>query len=161
MTKPTRPLALILGSLSLLAACVADSEATPSGELLFELGDEEVQLIHANYLADEDIEQVRAKLTAPFDCELYGDLCGYVGRDAAIELTERQVEMALAGASRDEISAYLDVALAEASEARRELEAELVTRANATTRDWGVEVLSVQVQEIDARIVAPPGFDPR
>lgn len=125
MTNQTRSLSLTLLALPLLFVACVDESDPPTGELLFGLDDEQVELIHANYLADEDLEQVRAKLTAPFDCTLYADLCEHIGHDAAIELTAQQVEQALAGASLDDIEAELARTLAEASKARLDYEATL------------------------------------
>lgn len=127
MTNTTRLLTLMLLCAPVLTGgCMADAEdGAPDGELLFNLSETDVQRIHTDYLHEEDFEATRDRLTAPFDCALYGDLCLDVGRDAAIEITERQVEQALAGVSLDEINEELDAAITQASEERRLLEAEL------------------------------------
>ncbi len=101
----------------------ADSEhASAEGQLLFDITEAELLAIHDNYLPDEDLELTRARLTAPFDCALYDDLCEQVGRDAAIEITARQVDLALEGAGIEEIETELEGWISEASAARRELE---------------------------------------
>lgn len=69
--------------------------------------------------------------------------------EQAATAVEEAVSSALSSATMTELGAMRD-----------DLETELVTRANATTRRWGVEVLSTLVQEIDARVVVPPGLDP-
>jgi hypothetical protein len=128
MDTPTRSpslLALLLASPLLATACVPESDETHADELLFELSEDEVLAIHEAYLPTEDYELTLAKLTAPFDCSLYGDLCEQVGIDAAIAITEHQVELALTGASLDEINAELGVTLAEASAERRAIAAAL------------------------------------
>lgn len=92
---------LSLAVLSPLAACaeVAD-EQTP---LLFGLTEVDVQQIHDTYHPAESISIMRAQLAAPFDCAAYGELCEELGPDAALAMTEQQVELALAGTPRDEI----------------------------------------------------------
>jgi hypothetical protein len=99
------------------AGCTGDSvdPETEDGQLLFNLSEDELLAIHDTYLADEDLELTRARLTAPFDCDLYDDLCAEVGRDAAIELTAQQVDLALEGASLATIEAELWHGVAEAS----------------------------------------------
>lgn len=43
----------------------------------------------------------------PFDCANYGDMCKYVGPDAAYAITEESYHLGLAGATREEIDAFL------------------------------------------------------
>jgi hypothetical protein len=116
--------AVLLVAPLLATACVDEvDQDSPAGELLFNLSEDDVQLIHDEYLAGEDYELTLARLSAPFDCSLYAGLCAQVGRDAAIVLTERQVEQALAGVPVDEISAETQAGITEASEIRRAIEA--------------------------------------
>jgi hypothetical protein len=106
-----------------VAGCVGDSaDSAEDGELLFNLTEAELLAIHDTYLPDEDLELTRARLTAPFDCALYDDFCVEVGRDAAIELTARQVELALEGAPLEVIEADLREGIAEASALWSEVE---------------------------------------
>jgi hypothetical protein len=113
------PLRTLLLAAPLLAAACASESDREEGELLFGLSEADVVLIHDNYLPSEDYELTLARLTAPFDCSLYAELCDQVGVEAAIDITARQVEQALAGASLDEINAELGAAIAEASAERR------------------------------------------
>ncbi|MCH9681754.1 MAG: hypothetical protein K0V04_10000 [Deltaproteobacteria bacterium] len=116
--------ALMVGALSSCIAGTAcdvaepgDSAETPRGALLFELTEAEVEQIHLAYLADEPLQMTQARLTAPFNCALYDDFCRQVGRDAAIEITWQQVDLALDGATMEEIEQHVRAAIDEASDA--------------------------------------------
>lgn len=166
MTTPTRALSLLLLTLPVLAAgCVAESEQdVPDGALLFELDDEDVRQIHADYLADEDLDLVRARVTAPFDCSLFGDMCTQVGRDAAIEITGQQVEQMLTGASLEEIEAYLAEAIPAASKAWRELEATLSDDEVETFRgssDWATRTKGEYRLRVQNGLTTPLAGDRR
>jgi hypothetical protein len=112
---------------------------TPRGALLYDLSEAQLEEIHAAYLPEEDIELTRARLTAPFDCSLYGQFCEQVGRDAAYEITGEMVDLALEGVANEEIQAHLDtrideaVALADEAEARGE-------DTFRTSGDWVTQV---------------------
>lgn len=101
-----------------LGACAAEEslEAEERGGLMFGLEPEDVDQIHAEYLADEDIGFTEAQLTAPFDCSLYGDLCDLAGPTGAKMLTGEVVDMALEGAPAEEIDELIDVRLDEIME---------------------------------------------
>ncbi|EDM77223.1 hypothetical protein PPSIR1_26778 [Plesiocystis pacifica SIR-1] len=100
-----------------------DGETQP-GELLFDLEEDELARIHATYLGEEDIALTRDRLTAPFDCELYDDLCAQVGEQVAYELTGELVDLALEGVSLEELEAYTDARIDEAVALADELEAQ-------------------------------------
>lgn len=113
----------ILASLvSLSLACGVDVEDPTTDDtrdaLLFGLTDEDVEQIHADYAADEDIEALEERLTAPFDCGLYGDFCAQVGAEAAEDITEQMVLMALDEVPLAEIEAQSDVLISEAMDVR-------------------------------------------
>lgn len=98
-------LLLSLAVLSPLAGCTdAAEDSTP---LLFGLTNADVQQLHDAYVPAEPIAMTRARLAAPFDCARYDDLCGQVGADAALAITERQVELARSGAAIVEIERTL------------------------------------------------------
>ena len=97
----------------------ADAAAEPRGALLFDLTEDELQEIHATYLADEDLALTRSRLTAPFDCPLYGDFCEEVGAEAAERITGEMIDLAREGAPVEEIEALLE---ARSLEAVRELD---------------------------------------
>ena len=99
-----------LGALLLLGACdTAETiDAEERGGLLYGLELEDVEQIHAEYLEDEDLQITVDRLTAPFDCSLYGDLCDLVGRDGAEELTAEIVDLALDGVPSNDIDAHID-----------------------------------------------------
>ncbi len=106
-----------LAVLCLVATACSIEEAGDSevrdGTLLFGLEDQDVVQLHESYLAGEDIELTFARLTAPFDCGLYDDLCAQIGREAAIEFTADLVDLGLDGASPEEIDAFMDQRLDE------------------------------------------------
>ncbi|MEM7151297.1 MAG: hypothetical protein AAF799_00570 [Myxococcota bacterium] len=115
--------ALTLG----LGALACDPEGSPDDSdardgLLFGLHDSDVVALHDRYLPDEDLGLTFDRLTAPFDCSLYGDLCAQVGEDQAIEITEELVELGLDGASPEQIDAFLDQRTDEAMDLRAESE---------------------------------------
>jgi hypothetical protein len=130
MTKPT------LTKLAALSLCTAVMSACdpgespdldrPRGALLYDLSEAQLDEIHAAYLAEEDIELTRARLTAPFDCSLYDQFCEQVGPEAAYEITGEMVDLALEGATLEDIEAHFDarvdeaVALADEAEAQGE-----------------------------------------
>lgn len=132
---------LLLAALCSTGALACDSTTEPSddardarGGLLFDLTEEELVQIHATYVPDEDIELTRARLTAPFECSLYGDFCDEVGADAAEAITGETIDLAREGAPIEEIQALLDTRI---EAAVRELdpealEAELVFRGSSS-----------------------------
>ena len=126
---------LALCAVSLLACTegLDHEEDTPRGALLFDLSEAELEQIHAGYLADEDIELTRARLTAPFDCSLYDQFCDQVGPDAAYAITGEIVDMALDGAAIEAIDAHVDARIAEAVALADEVEA----AGQETFRDAG------------------------
>jgi len=75
---------------------------------MFGREDEDVLMIHDTYLVDEPLDLTTGRLTAPFDCSLDDDLCVLIGREAAIEFTAEVVDLALDGASIEEIEAFND-----------------------------------------------------
>ncbi len=118
---------LVLVALCFVASACSDTEShddtTPRGALLFDLTTEDIQSIHDRYVADEDMELTTARLTAPFDCALYDDLCAQIGTEQAIDFTEQLVELALEGASDDEVHAFSDAYLMDAMDLRDDIEA--------------------------------------
>lgn len=98
---------LLVTLLSSALGCDADDPDLADGELLFGLTPAQVELIHETYLPDEDLAATRARLTAPFDCDLYDDMCEAIGREAAIDITARQVDLALAGVGPEEMATQL------------------------------------------------------
>lgn len=96
--------------LTLSGACdSAESiDSEQRGGLLFELELDDVEQIHESYLPGEAIEGTLNRLTAPFDCSLYGDLCDVVGPEGAEELTGELVDMALDGAEEQDIEEHID-----------------------------------------------------
>lgn len=119
MTKQTLiTLAASSLCLTLLGGCDPGTGAdadTPRGALLFDLSEAEVEQIHTNYADDEALETFRARLTAPFDCSLYGQFCEQVGPDAAYMITGEMVDLALEGAADDDIQAHVDLRTQEAT----------------------------------------------
>jgi len=89
-----------------------DDESERSG-LLFGLQDEDVVQLHERYLGDEDVQLTVDRLSAPFDCSLYDDLCEQIGRDRAIEFTSDLVDLGLDGASDEEVRSFIDQRLDE------------------------------------------------
>ena len=131
---------LTLAALCSIGMLGCDSTTEPAdaqearGGLLFDLTEEELVEIHATYVPEEDIELTRARLTAPFDCPLYGDFCDEVGAEAAERITGEMIDLAREGAPVEEIEALLET---RSQEAVRELDpealaAEPVFRANGT-----------------------------
>ena len=98
------PSALLL---TLAVGCDApvDDASEQREGLLFDLTQSDVQQLHDRYVPDEDIDLTTARLTAPFDCALYDDLCDQVSRADAIAFTEGLVGLALSEATDEEISA--------------------------------------------------------
>jgi hypothetical protein len=132
---------LILAALCSTGVLACDSTTEPADDaqdardgLLFDLTEEEVVQIHATYLADEDLELTRARLTAPFDCSLYDDFCDEVGAEAAEAITGETIDLAREGAPIEEIQALLDTRIDEAvSELDPEaLEAEISFRGSTS-----------------------------
>jgi hypothetical protein len=119
MTKPTlTKLAALCLSTVVMSACDPGEDPdldTPRGALLYDLSEAQLEEIHAAYLAEEDIELTRARLTAPFDCSLYDQFCEQVGPEAAYEITGEMVDLALEGASPEDIEAHLDARIDEAA----------------------------------------------
>jgi hypothetical protein len=115
-------------------ACDADEvamvEDTARGALMFDLTDDDVVELHDRYLRGEDIELLRAQLTAPFDCTRFGDFCEQVGEAAALEITARQVELALEGVSDEELAAQLADWTRAAMAEREDRDDELTFRSN-------------------------------
>lgn len=123
-----------------MLGCDSTSEPSDDGQesrdgLLFDLTEEELVQIHATYLADEDIELTRARLTAPFECSLYDDFCDEVGAEAAEAITGETIDLAREGAPIEEIQALLDARINEAVAAldHEAMEAELVFRGSSST----------------------------
>lgn len=133
MTIPTLTKIAALSLVTLVTgACVADDDLdldAPRGALLYDLNESELEQLHANYAADEDLELFRERLTAPFDCSFYDDFCTQVGRDAAYLITGEMVDLAFEGVSAtaidDHVSARIDeaAALADAVEGDDEFRA--------------------------------------
>ncbi len=105
--------------LSLSAACGASTDdATEQREgLLFGLTQDDVQQLHDEYTPDEDIDLTTARLTAPFDCALYDDLCEQISEADAIAFTEQLVDLGLSGASPQDVEAFSDEFLSAAMDA--------------------------------------------
>lgn len=114
-TTPTSVASKLLSALALVGlisatACDGQDASEPENAdaaLLFDLTEQQVEAIHAAYLPEEALAQTHARLTAPFDCDLYDDMCVQVGREAAIDLTSRQVDLALEGVSPEEMEVQL------------------------------------------------------
>lgn len=150
MKQPTTTLLLAALTLAALGCDPGTDDAggqTPRGALLFELTDDDVEAIHAAYVPEEDVELLRARLTAPFDCGLYDDFCAQVGADAAEAITGEVVELALDGAAIEDIDAHLAVRIEEAKALADEDEAagELTFRGSGPwttdqTGDWRLQV---------------------
>ncbi len=104
---------------TLFCACDASTgEALEQREgLLFGLTQDDVQELHDRYVPEEEIELTTARLTAPFDCALYDDLCDQVSREDAIAFTAELVDLGLAGATEEEIEEFSDGFLDEAMDA--------------------------------------------
>ena len=96
---------MTLGLAVLTAGCDGPdpAESEPRGGLLFGLEDADIAQIHAEYLDGEDTEFTTERLTSPFDCWLYGDLCDLVGATGAETLTGESVDMALEGVAVERI----------------------------------------------------------
>ncbi len=75
---------------------------------MFGLEEPDVVQLHADYLGDEDIALTTDRLTAPFNCTLYDDLCDQIGREMAIAFTAEVVDLALGGATPEEIDEFND-----------------------------------------------------
>ena len=104
MTTSKPSTLMLLTAIASLCAMACDAPApTPEdlrdGELMFDLDDEEIAEFHELYVGTDDLELTRERLTAPFDCSLFDDFCAQVGRDAAIEISGMQVELARDGVS--------------------------------------------------------------
>lgn len=114
---------LLFVASSVLSGCAdMGDDATERGQLMFDLTHEEVQELHRQYLADEPVDLTFARLTAPFDCTLYGDLCVQVGDGAAVQIIAEQVEMARRGETVEHIDQTFEMATDEAMELLEELE---------------------------------------
>ena len=92
-------------------------DAEQRGGLLYGLELEEVEQLHEAYLADAALESTIERLSAPFDCSLYGDLCDVVGRDGAKDLTGELVDLALDGADPQDIEDHIDARVDELADA--------------------------------------------
>ncbi|MDC0675328.1 hypothetical protein [Nannocystis radixulma] len=132
---------LALAALGVLGVLGCDPTREPvddaqeaRGGLLFDLTEEELVQIHATYLAEEDLELTRARLTVPFDCSLYDDFCDEVGAEAAEAITGETIDLARVGAPIEEIQALLDARIEEAvGELDPEaLEAEIAFRGSSS-----------------------------
>jgi hypothetical protein len=132
---------LILAALCSIGMLGCDPASEPSDDaqeardgLLFDLTEEELAEIHATYVPEEDIELTRARLSAPFECSLYGDFCDEVGAEAAEAITGETIDLAREGAPIEEIQALLDTRIDEAvSELDPEaLEAEISFRGSTS-----------------------------
>lgn len=136
-----RILAFAALSMAALSACGADGEAdlTRSGELMFGLNDGDVEQIHARYLEDEDIDLTFARLTAPFDCELYDDLCEQVGETQALAITGELVDLALDEATPDTIDSYLDERLLDAMAENETPDTEDVAFRASSQSNWAYD----------------------
>lgn len=97
----------------------ADEAQTQREGLLFGLESSDLETLQT-YVPDEDPAALEARLTAPFACSQYGDLCDAIGRGRAIEYTGSLVDMALEHAAIEDIEAfsqtYLDQAMSEHAE---------------------------------------------
>lgn len=131
---PQRTSILGLLLVAAIAGCAAD--ASEDGELreglMFGLEDADVVQIHAGYLGEEDITLTTDRLTAPFDCTLYDNLCDQIGREAAIEFTAEVVDLALEGATPEEIDAFNDDFLMRAMDEYEPEESDTVLRASGS-----------------------------
>ena len=109
-------LSLSLASLLILtSACSSDEPGqTSRSGYLFDLSEEDIEELHDAYLPDEPIEETFARLSAPFDCTQYDDLCEQVGRDAAIRITAQLVDLSLDGEDIEVIDTQLSEWLNEA-----------------------------------------------
>ncbi|MEM7159058.1 MAG: hypothetical protein AAF799_39845 [Myxococcota bacterium] len=123
-----------------------EDEAPRDGELMFELDEEELVAFHETYVANGDLELTRERLTAPFECGLYGDFCDQVGRDAAIEISGQQVELAREGVSLEEMNAQTLGLIAEAMEVYEPDDEDISFRgtSNWSTRTKGDNRLRVR-----------------
>lgn len=105
-------------TLAILAITACDAEPNDDelrdGELMFDLSEDDLIQFHDTYVPDEDLELTRARMTAPFDCAVFGDFCAQVGREAAIEITARQVDLSLEGAPVEEMNSRTAAWIAEA-----------------------------------------------
>lgn len=150
MKRPTTTLLLATLTLAGLGCDPGSDDAspeTPRGALLFELTEADVEAIHAAYVPDEDLELLRARLTAPFDCGLYDDFCAQVGPEAAEVITGEVVELALDGEPIEDIDAHLALRIEEEQAQADEAEAagELTFRGSGSwatdqVGDWRLQV---------------------
>jgi hypothetical protein len=148
MTRNVSALTAVRSSLLTVASLVAlagiggceseNSDEAAEGELLFDLSPEQVEAIHEAYLPDEDLADTQARLTAPFNCDLYDDLCEQVGREAAIDVTARQVDLALEGVSPDELEAETRAWIDAAAKALLEAEDGLSEDEFRSSGSWAI-----------------------
>lgn len=99
---------------------------------MFGLEEADVVQIHADYLGDEDIALTTDRLTAPFNCDLYNNLCDQIGREMAIEFTAEIIDLALDGATLEEIDAFNDEFLMAAMDEYEPEEGDTVHRASGS-----------------------------
>jgi hypothetical protein len=125
----------VLGCDSTLEPTDASLHAQDRGALLYDLTEEELAELHAAYVPEEALALTRARLSAPFDCSLYGDFCDEVGAEAAEAITGEMIDLARDGAPVGELEALLDARSREAVAAldREAHEAELAFRGSSTT----------------------------
>lgn len=100
------------------SGCSLEDDAdldTPGDALLYDLSEAELDQIYIDYGGDDDSDEFRARLTAPFDCSLYGQFCEQVGRDAAYLITGEMIDLALDGAELDAIETHFDQRVEEAA----------------------------------------------
>lgn len=125
---------------SALAACVEAPPSPSEPALLYGLTSADVEALHAQYLADEPIAATYARLTAPFACDGFGDLCRQVGAEAAEAIIGDEVALALAGTPRAEVDAALQVRLAAATAAHFARPERVTHTTTQTTGDFRLRV---------------------
>ncbi|MBV1857737.1 MAG: hypothetical protein KUG77_04935 [Nannocystaceae bacterium] len=132
------PFILASALLALASACdTSIHEAAEQREgLLFGLTQDDVQQLHDDYVPEEDIQLTTDRLTAPFNCDLYDDLCDQVGRDQAIEFTMELVDLTMQGASDEEVEAFSEDYMGTAMKIRSEQAEDLDNDDGVVLRSW-------------------------
>jgi hypothetical protein len=124
----------------LIPACAMDAQAPvveADGEYLYGLTGDEIASLLPLASKPYDLDTWLEIHRGPFDCANYGSMCRQVGPDAAYTITERSYDMALDGAGREEIDAFLAEALDAAAVEWEAQNAEARDDARDSAVDYG------------------------
>jgi hypothetical protein len=94
-----------------LIALATSAAAADRGTYLFGLTEAEIREAVSRYAPQADPEEALKRLSAPFDCRNFDDLCDDVGEDAAPELLEGAFGLARRQVTPEDLESLLELKL--------------------------------------------------